>query len=343
MTRNKVFLTLIIASIIGLIIYASYRMLNVRSEGEYLSVSVIVDDSSSDRWTAFREGLEQGAAEEKVYINVVSTDSFRSVGEEASAIRKEIESGTDGLIVEPCRGDINNQLADLLPQTSSVLSCVGISGEKELDVIKPDWYAMGEAAAEAAAEYIAGVSQLGTNEYSSGTETDSGEHPGDDRRQMRIGIISGNLRLDDMEQCIDGARDCLEKAGARIVWEISAEEMKDPKYLETKLNQEPADILLTLEDAMTQLAVSVMEERGDIKIFGIGRSEQNIASLDEGKIQVLIVPDEYFMGYHCVKILAQKLGYHLTRTETARVPFVTVTKENIYEGDIETVLFPVVR
>ena len=333
MTRNKVLLSLIISGIIAVIIYASYRMLNVSSEKEYSTVSVILDNSSSDRWTAFREGLEQGALEERVYISVVSTDTFRSVGEEASAIRKELENGTDGLIVEPCRGDANNQLADTLPQTACVLAGFGLSAEKELDVVKPDWYEMGAAVAGKAAEYIAGESA-----------------------GARIGILCGNLRLEDMVSCLHGATDTLSdilaETDAAIIWEKSAEEVKSAEDLAEKISQGPVDVILALEDGMTELAVNSIsaqensgrkDSRQDIQVFGIGRSEKNIASLDEGLIQTLVVPDEYFMGYHCIKILAQKLGYHLSRTETARVPFVTVTKENIYEEDVETVLFPVVR
>ena len=324
MTRNKTLLILLVSGIIAVIIYVSYRMLHVRDEAQYRSVSVIVDNSNSDRWTAFREGLEQGAAEERIYINVVSTDVFRSVGEEAAVIRKELENGADGLIVQPCRGDVNEQLSGILPETACVLADVGISEETTLDVVRPDWYAMGESAAEQAAQAAAG---------------------GKTEHEMRVGILSGNIRQEDMARCLQGAQKRLKERQMDIAWICSGEDIPDLKALEMKYAQEPVQLLLTLDDAMTELAVKYvkLQTKEPAAVFGIGRSEQNIASLDEGWIQALVVPDEYFMGYHCVKILAQKLGYYLARTQTAQVPFVTVAKDDIYDEAVETLLFPVVR
>lgn len=78
---------------------------NAGKKETYHSVAVIVDDSSSDRWTAFKEGLEQGADEENFHINVVSTSSFVNLHEECSIISRELENGADGVIVQLCGDD----------------------------------------------------------------------------------------------------------------------------------------------------------------------------------------------------------------------------------------------
>ena len=53
------------------------EMVNQGKDDDYISVSVIVNDSSNTRWNAFREGLEQGAEDNQVHLNLVSTGSFR--------------------------------------------------------------------------------------------------------------------------------------------------------------------------------------------------------------------------------------------------------------------------
>ncbi|MFQ9394679.1 MAG: hypothetical protein ACLR2E_12375 [Lachnospiraceae bacterium] len=78
-------------------------------------MAVIVDDSSSDRWTAFKEGLEQGADEENFHINVVSTSSFVNLHEECSIISRELENGADGVIVQLCGDDADGLFPGLSP------------------------------------------------------------------------------------------------------------------------------------------------------------------------------------------------------------------------------------
>ena len=93
MNKNRFYVGLLVAAILAVLVYASYGMVNAGKKETYHSVAVIVDDSSSDRWTAFKEGLEQGADEENFHINVVSTSSFVNLHEECSIISRELETG----------------------------------------------------------------------------------------------------------------------------------------------------------------------------------------------------------------------------------------------------------
>ena len=61
MRKNRLSVILFSAVILSVIIYSAYGMVNQGKEDDYISVSVIVNDSSNARWDAFREGLEQGA------------------------------------------------------------------------------------------------------------------------------------------------------------------------------------------------------------------------------------------------------------------------------------------
>ena len=65
MNKNRLYIGLLVAVMLAVLVYASYGMVNAGKKESYYSVAVIVDDSSSDRWTAFKEGLEQGARSEE--------------------------------------------------------------------------------------------------------------------------------------------------------------------------------------------------------------------------------------------------------------------------------------
>ncbi len=63
MNRDRLYLGFVTALIVTVVIYASYGLLNSEKKDTHYVVSVIVSNSGSDRWNAFKEGLNQGADE----------------------------------------------------------------------------------------------------------------------------------------------------------------------------------------------------------------------------------------------------------------------------------------
>ena len=77
------------------------------------------------------------------------------------------------------------------------------------------------------------------------------------------------------------------------------------------------------------------------KLYGEGCSEKTVYYLDKGVIASLVVPNEFFMGYQCVKELAEKINYHQDNGVTEdTVDFLSATRENLYDRDTENILFP---
>ena len=329
MNRNRIVIFLLIAVILAVGAYASYGMVHTRREEKYYAVSVIVNDGGSGRWTAFREGLEQGAQENHAYINFVSSASFQSIEEEVEIVRRELEDDADGLVVEPFTDDPDGQLLRELPEGAAVLACSGISSGKPMAVMAPSGYKMGCSLAEKMMKMEA---RRNKEKAGAGGKTS-------------LGILSGNQDQFQMTECLKGVRETLKETPFEIAWIMNSKEAADTEKLEERMKEREPDILLSLEDKMTELSVGLLREAGSssCRLYGIGRSERNIASLDEGWIRALAVPDEYFMGYECVKTLIQKLEYHVSGTELPEVPFLIVTKEDLYDEKNAIVLFPLVR
>ena len=78
MRRNKVSAILFLMVVLAVIGYSAYGMVDQRKYDDYVAVSVIVNDSSNVQWDAFREGLEQGAEDNHVHLNLVSTGTFQN-------------------------------------------------------------------------------------------------------------------------------------------------------------------------------------------------------------------------------------------------------------------------
>ena len=318
MSKNKWYMVLLISLILSVIIYVSDGMLNVGKKEPYYSVSVVLDDSGSERWSAFREGMEQAAASNNIHLNVVSTGKLLNLREECSVISRELENGADGMILELCGDDTEKLFSEIGDTGTMVLVENDIRSENLFSVVAPDQYELGKVVAKAVAE---------------------GEQEG--LAELKIGILSGNQEKESQRQRLKGVQDFLEGEGAKDMWVLSEREISSRKRGEL----EPVDVLITLENSETERAVDFLLETTEntFRLYGEGRSEKAVYYLDKGIIEALIVPNEFYMGYQSVMILAQKLKFFTSGAENETVDFLTVTDENLYDRDVEKILFPTIR
>lgn len=320
MNKNRFYVGLLVAAILAVLVYASYGMVNAGKKETYHSVAVIVDDSSSDRWTAFKEGLEQGADEENFHINVVSTSSFVNLHEECSIISRELENGADGVIVQLCGDDADGLFSGIVSGVPTVLAENEGESESLFTTVMADPYEIGRTIGE---NLLAGA--------------------GDSLSGFTVGILSGNQKMKSQRLRLEGFQKAVERSGAEILWTLSDEEVGDQSALERYWKEKPASVLVALDNDETELAGDfILGLSGEKpKLYGEGCSEKTVYYLDKGVIASLVVPNEFFMGYQCVKELAEKINYHQDNGGTEdSVDFLSVTRENLYDRDTENILFP---
>ena len=114
--------------ILAVIGYSAHEMVNQGKDEDYISVSVVVNDSSNVRWDAFRSGLEQGAEDNHVHLNLVSTGTFQNAQEEHTIVKRELDGEADGVIVEPYSSE-----ADVILPTESAKPVVLVGTGIETD------------------------------------------------------------------------------------------------------------------------------------------------------------------------------------------------------------------
>lgn len=316
MRKNRLSVILFSAVIFTVIIYSAYGMVNQGKEDDYISVSVIVNDSSSERWDAFREGLEQGAEDNHVHLNLVSTGKFQNTQEEQTIVKRELDGSADGVIVAPYSSDAD---AILPGETAkpTVLVQTGIETDTLFTTVMTDHVRFGEALGDIVAE--------------AGEKT--------------VGIFSGNQNQLGMRQRLKALKQRLSEAGAEIAWVISDKELYKKMRNKSYFENAPVDAVVSLENDDTEKAVDLMlnDEKISWHIYGEGRSEMLMYYLDKGIIQELTVPNEYYMGYQSMCLAAQGVRYHTDKTEQTEVDFFRVTKDNLYDEETSRILFPTVR
>ena len=126
--RNRISGLLFLLVILAVIGYSAHEMVNQGKDEDYISVSVVVNDSSNVRWDAFRSGLEQGAEDNHVHLNLVSTGTFQNAQEEHTIVKRELDGEADGVIVEPYSSE-----ADVILPTESAKPVVLVGTGIETD------------------------------------------------------------------------------------------------------------------------------------------------------------------------------------------------------------------
>lgn len=316
MKKNRISVILFLAVLLSVIIYSAYGMVNQGRDDDYISVSVIVNDSSNARWDAFREGLEQGAEDNQVHLNLVSTGSFQNAQEEHTIVKRELEGDAAGVIVEPYSSEADNVLQGVSAD-SVVLVKTGVETDTLYTSVMTDHIKFGESLADAAIQ----------------------------EGETKVGILSGNQSQLGMRQRLKGVKERLTEAGVEISWVLSAKELnKKIRNTEYFINNQ-VNAVISLENDDTEKAVELLSDNAGIswRIYGEGRSEKTVYYLDKGLIQKLVVPNEYYMGYESMALAAQMARYHTDKMEQVEVEFFRVTKENLYAEETSRILFPTVR
>lgn len=322
MGRNRIYFGCLIAAVCAMIIYASYGMLNLGQEEKTYPVSVIVDNSSSDRWFAFREGLKQAARDYHVQLNIVSTGELTNQEEEIILIEREKENGARGIIIQMCEGDNESHftwLQEAAGTAEILLVETDVEPEGVFSAVMLDNYEMGREIAVSIKE-------------------DEKELTG-----KKIGILLGNRERLSQKQRLNGFLDEVEGSGAEIIWEIA-----DHEDMRTALTDEQlrdVEILVALENDETERAVDYLleKETPSCPLYGVGCSEKNVYYLDRELINVLIVPNEFHMGYQSVAVMAAQLQEHIAARQNSMVSFLVVRPGTMYEEDNQKLLFPLVQ
>ena len=111
------------------------------------------------------------------------------------------------------------------------------------------------------------------------------------------------------------------------------------------LDSTPVDAIIAMGSYETQKAIDYIvdnRQEGAVKLYGTGYSEKSIYYLDLGVVTFLCLANEFNRGYLCVDAAYMQLAHGRTVQNTVSEVF-AVNRENMYDEEIEKILFPVVQ
>lgn len=326
MKRNKIYFGLLLFILVSITVWSALAMVNAGKEEEPYSVSVIVNDSNSDRWIAMREGLEQAAQDHNIELNYVSTGAIVDIDEEMALISREIERGADGIIAQMIDSNVNSESVEAIDsRVALMLLETDVTPEEVYTYIGPDNLAIGTSIAEAVKE-----------DFGAGLDG------------KKIGILAGNQDQIAMQQRLEGLEAEFLDTGVELLWTIQGQSTETSADIILKQQTSPADIIVALGNSETEAAVDYLltlppEKGEDVCLYGAGCSEKAVYYLDKGVIQTLVVPNEFNMGYQSMAGMAKQLEYRLSEVESQTVNYLVVDRTNLYDEENQKILFPIVQ
>ncbi|WP_440322667.1 sugar ABC transporter substrate-binding protein [Laedolimicola sp.] len=325
MKKNKQIWLLVLILLLGMGVSVLIMATGQKEDTKYYTVSVVVNNSGSSRWTSLKEGAEAAAKDYNIRLKYVATGEFWGKQNELEILSREQEAGVDGMIVQMYASEgVYEKLESLLPKEKCVLLETDIAPEEYYQTVGPDNKELGQVLAERICQDFGG-----------------------ELKGKTIGILSGNTGQIAMRQRLQGLQEKLLAAGAQVQWQM-AEMGRNPDQRLLKKNwAQGADIVVALENDETERAVDYLNENPEIlsecALYGIGNSEKVVYYLDKGMIRALLAPNEFHMGYQSVEELAKKLEYHAIEKRNVTTGYLLIDKDSLYDTENQKILFPIVQ
>lgn len=300
---------LVILSVISYVYMAS-----AKTNQRRVNISVVVYGSTAEKWTSFKQGVDQAASDLDAAVNFVILTGTNDGEAQKEQMEWEVENGAEGMVVAvtDSRG-----LSDYITQAVNVRPIVlvesGIYGNDSLPCVAANAYEMGKELARQVTE---------------GTGAD-----------VPVYIVQTGENRNCQKERLAGFRAGCEEAGRTVeqVLYPSRESMK------RVLERDEEQVLAAIDDLPLEMTVNVIGgAKENLKVYGIGSSEQIVFALDQGLIEGIVFQNEFNMGYEAVDILVEKIRRG-GASEPMEIDFHQATGETLHEPENERLLYPIIQ
>ena len=165
---------------------------------------------------------------------------------------------------------------------------------------------------------------------------------------VTVAIISENTERDTVTLREKGFRDAIAtegKVGRVLTWSRNDNEKTVNRriFVQRALVSEACDAIVTFDNSATDgLLDALVNLNQHSKVYSVSTSNKAVYNLYDKEIRALAYPDEYSMGYLAAVYALDKknAGKKYTGEE---IDYKIVRKENMYDEDNQTLLFPFVN
>jgi ribose transport system substrate-binding protein len=317
--ESKSLIVMIILLVVFLLMTVYLTDTDTKKEKESKHVSMIVYGDDAERWENMREGALLVCEEKGADLNMLTMLSENDTAEQEEIIDREISGGADALIIAPCNSSkIKEYVSGKRLRIPVVYVETVESAFADINIATDD-YEMGYKLGE---EIVQNESDIVT-----------------------IAIISENTERDCVALREKGLRDAIEgKVGKVINW--SRDEYKanvnTRMFIQKEIVSEATDVIVAFDNTTTDALLDALENLNQTgKIYSISTSNKAVYNLYNQQIKSLEYPDEFSMGYLAAMHVLDST-YAKGKYGHRKIEYRMVRKENMYDKENQTLLFPFV-
>lgn len=295
-------------------------------ENGRLNVAVIIKGTQSGFWKEFLKGVDRAASEYNVEYYSASADNEEDYEYQNTLMREAIDNNVDIIILSAISAD------DIDPLVEEAV-------QKGIQVIVVD---SGVNTTLIAAE-------IGTDNYEAGI-TLAQTVMEMDIEEIYVGIVNfdkNSANGQEREQGFkeEASRDERIKVVKTINVESNIASAKQGT-IELLAEHPEINVIVTMNEWTTLgvgYAIEELECAGGVQVYGFDSNKFCLDMLESGYIDGLLIQNPFAMGYIGIE-KAYNLYYGNRLTERdINTQTVVVTRENLYDNDIQNLVFPLER
>ncbi len=287
-------------------------------------VAVIVRGENSDEWSIIKAGMEQASLEMNINLRVISLLEENNAEEQRQYIQKEVDSGTDALVISPAD---YRELSTVIEEASRKIPVVlfesTIEDNQNIPYISSDNYMLGQKLAD---EVI---------------------RNGNTRNKLII--AKSNSEYSSLNERYRGFIDEIEKSkNTYEVIELSKEDSNTNDKIISLIKEKKGEVLIALEPWILELMGKAKKTlindnyKQNVEIYGIGRTSSIIALIEEKIIDATAIQNEFNIGYLSIKTVVDRINNKKIDNKIT-IESNLINSENMYSKQKEKILFPIVR
>ncbi|MDB2106270.1 substrate-binding domain-containing protein [Clostridium paraputrificum] len=315
--KKRIFVIFIGIAIILFLFILDFLLRRDNREVIY-NIAYISDTRKSEDIKVIAEGISQAAKDMRVEVKSYVLANNNEVEAQIELIKKEVKGKVDAILLNPTD---SNKLSETIKKAYKdvpiVLINSAITGFDSIPIISCDNEEVGK---EIAYEII---------------------RNGNTRNN--IGIIVTNKNKSNLQDMYRGflseisysKNNCKELNIGENINTYS-------QQINSFIKSENIDVLVTFErDILEELAQIKKENKLELELYGMGRTNKILSYLEEDIINSVAVQNEFNLGYLGVKIAVDKLNNKDTSSKT--IDFSIINKSNMYWDDNQKILFPFIK
>lgn len=287
-------------------------------------IAVIAKAVNSDFWHNVNNGVLSAATEYNVTVTFEGPENEENYYAQNSLIENAVKNGADAIVLSAI--DYNNSVDTVNAAVRAGVKVIAIDSDVNSDAVSlfigTDNIAAGKEAGKAAVD---------------GFSADS---------EIIIGLVNYNANTDNGNQREKGFREYIGTvSNARIAASVTAESNEESATAaaEKLLKQNPRiNVIVGFNEWMTLGVGNAVKNLGlskKVRSVGFDSNLISVGMLETGEMDALIVQNPFAIGYLGVEKAAALISGESLPSREIYTDVTTVTKENIFDNDIQKILF----